>query len=205
LNGLGPNVKPREGAALAALSSGIARAGRNSLFGTPIPNGCTSDSDAEPCVSPEGARMCTFSTAPTGFPVSSFTTCGNIPQLPNSEAFDGIALELLIRAPTNAKSFAFEFDFYTFEYTQYVCGKYNDEFVALLFSKSPDVPANHNIAFDSQKNAVCVNNAFLEVCEPYEYDRNNVQRSFPCRLGTSELEGTGFDADRLGINHAATG
>jgi hypothetical protein len=37
LNGLGPNVKPREGAALAALSSGIARAGRNSLFGTPTP------------------------------------------------------------------------------------------------------------------------------------------------------------------------
>jgi hypothetical protein len=75
--------------------------------------------------------------------------------------YNGMALELVIRAPTNAK--AFSFDFYTSEYTHWVCSGYNDGFVALLFSSHADVPANHNIAFDSQQNSVSVNNAFVEV------------------------------------------
>jgi hypothetical protein len=202
LKAFGPNVQPRQGASLAALSSGIARPGRQLN-----PGGDD--------VSPEGALMCTSSMTPDGFPVSSYTTCGDLADIGGDPIdaktiFDGIALELVIRAPTNAKSFSFDFDFYTFEYTDFVCTDFNDAFVALLYSKSPDVPANHNIAFDAQKNPVCVNNGFVEVCDPYVYMgmRGGMPftRSFTCQYGTHELAGTGFD----GVtddpeNHAATG
>jgi hypothetical protein len=90
---------------------------------------------------------------------------------------------------------------------------YNDSFVTLLYSKSPDVPVDHNISFDSQRNAVSVNNGFVEVCEPYTYRgvRNGMEitREFPCQYGTQQLLGTGFDVDpflpELPSLHAATG
>jgi hypothetical protein len=204
----GPNVKPRQGATLAALSSGIAREG---LVDAPDDRG----------TSPSGASMCAKSRMPDGFPASSYATCGDLEgwvseaDPPDSSvvppdptvAYDGIALELVIRAPTNARSFAFDFDFYTYEYNTFVCSEYNDTFVALLTSKSPDVPTDHNIAFDSQKDPVCVNNAFVEVCTPFDYEgtQNGMpfHRSFTCQYGTRELEGTGFgEPDDV---HAATG
>jgi hypothetical protein len=200
LKRFGPSVKPRQGAAFSAISSGIAREGVH-----PLP-------DQPDVMSPDGATMCRKAHTPPGFPVSSYATCGDLdeslepaPEIRNV-AYDGMALELVVRAPTNAKSFAFDFDFYTFEYEEYVCSPFNDAFVALLFSKSPDVPADHNIAFDSQKNPVCVNNGFVEVCEPWTYEstRNGMpfQRPFTCKYGTKELADTGFDD---GENHAATG
>jgi hypothetical protein len=157
--------------------------------------------------------MCTLSTAPDGFPVSSYTTCGDLNgnlDPPQRLIFDAIALEVVVRAPTNAKGLMFDFDFYTFEYKDYVCSAYNDQFVALLFSKSPDVPANHNIAFDAQKNSVCVNNGFVEVCDPFTYMGAKMgvpfMRSFACQYGTKELSGTGFDSSlREQVTHAATG
>jgi hypothetical protein len=210
LPGFGPNVAPREGGALTALSSGIARAGVHAL-----------DPDAEyPIFSPAGAPMCTRSRAPEGFPAPPAEACGDIyvpePELgvDPREINDAIALELVIRAPTNANSFAFDFNFYTYEYQRYVCSMYNDSFVTLLFSKSPDVPVDRNISFDSQRNPVSVNNGFVEVCEPYTYrgERNGVEviREFPCQQGTRELIGTGFDVDPFVPEegpsfHAATG
>ena len=75
--------------------------------------------------------------------------------------------------------------------------------MALLYSKSPDVPANHNIAFDSQRNPVSVNNGFLEVCKPFTYEGRMggmpFRRPFPCALGIDQLQATGFE------DHAATG
>jgi hypothetical protein len=198
----GPNVEPRQGSSLVVLSSGVARPGRQ-----PSPHG-----DG---FSPEQAFMCTRSRVPDGFPASSYATCGDLvdtfdgPARDPSSAYDGIALELEIRAPTNAKGFAFDFDFYTFEYTDFLCSSYNDAFAALLYSNRPDVPADHNIAFDSQNNPVCVNNSFVEVCNPYEYvgTQNGLPftRTFTCQYGTDELEGTGFDADEWNDAHAATG
>jgi hypothetical protein len=206
LKDFGPNVKPRQGTALAALSSGIARAGRNQLPASIWPE--------FPVFSPGGVPMCTASTTPDGFPASSYTTCGDLfgggaPR--DKTLLDGIALELVVRVPTNAKSFSFDFDFYTYEYTTWICSPFNDTFVALLYSKSPDVPPNHNIAFDAQKNPVSVNNGFVEVCEPYTYEGVKggapFTRMFTCQYGTRELEGTGFDkaSDRVMQNHAATG
>ena len=65
------------------------------------------------------------------------------------------------------------------------------------------MPPNHNIAFDSQKNPVTVNNAFVEVCAPWTFVASKggmlFERPFLCRLGIGELVGTGFE------RHAATG
>jgi hypothetical protein len=188
VSSFGLNVHPRQGAAMAVLSSGVAAPGRRQdpAFG----------------VSPDGARTCTRSRMPEGFPASSYTTCGDLPLPPQPmpSANDAIALELVIRVPTNALALAFDFDLYTFEYRDYVCGKFNDAFVALLRSGGP---ADHNIAFDSQGNPVSVNNAFVEVCAPWTYGGVKggapFTRAFPCGLGARELEGTGFEG------HAATG
>ena len=48
---------------------------------------------------------------------------------------------------------------------------------------------NKNITFDSMKNPVSVNNAFLEVCMAQMAG----DKDFPCPGGTSELDGTGFE------------
>jgi hypothetical protein len=187
----GTMIKPREGTRMAALSSGVARAGKINL--------------GRRGSSPGGAKMCTRSLTPMGFPVSSYSTCGDLKgQGSSTNANDAIALELTIRAPTNASALSFDFDFYTFEYSEFVCSDYNDAFVALLFSRSPEVPPNRNVAFDSQKNPVSVNNGFVEVCTPFTYEGRTAggqpfMRRFPCALGTGQLEGTGFEG------HAATG
>ena len=197
----GPNVVARQGSSLLALSSGVARPG-------------THDLDAGRGQSPSGAFTCTRSRVPDGFPASSYATCGDDLWAPEgthdpSSAYDGMALELELRAPTNARGISFDFNFYTFEYTQFVCSTFNDAFAALLYSRSPSVPASRNIAFDGQGNPICVNNGFVEVCEPFDYvgTRNGqpFTRSFTCGYGTAELAGTGFDSEAFGGPHAATG
>jgi hypothetical protein len=202
LTAFGPNVAARQGRSFVVLSSGVARAGTQEL-------------ESGRGLSPEGGFMCTRSGLPEGFPISSYTTCGDELALPPgaphdpSSGYDGMALELELRAPTNARGISFDFDFYTFEYTQFVCSAFNDAFAALLYTGSASVPPSHNIAFDNQQNPVSVNNGFVEVCEPYEYaGTKNGQpftRSFSCRYGTGELAGSGFDSDAFGGPHAATG
>jgi hypothetical protein len=202
LSAFGSNVSARQGSGMVVLSSGVARAGTQELEGG---RG----------MSPAGAFMCTRSAAPEGFPPSSYATCGDElvalpgePGDPNS-AYDGVALELELRAPTNARAFSFDFDFYTFEYPQFVCSTFNDAFAALLYSRSPSVPPSHNVAFDSEHNPIGINSGFVEVCEPYDYastkSGQTFTRSFTCRYGTAELAGTGFESDVFGGPHAATG
>ena len=160
-------VKPRKGASMVILSTGIAEAGN---FGDPK----------------NGVRMCTKSPTPTGFPTPSSAACPEVIIDYTPVAHDPIALELKIRVPTNAKSFSFDFNFHTFEHPEYVCKRYNDFFVALLYSQHEDTPENRNISFDKLNNPVSVNNGFLEVCKG-------------CSLGPGELAGTGFEG------HGATG
>lgn len=63
-----------------------------------------------------------------------------------TEANDPIMLTLRVRAPTNANSFSVDMNFFSAEYPEWVCSIYNDFFVALLDSSSPDNPPDHNIA-----------------------------------------------------------
>jgi hypothetical protein len=176
LGGFGPQVKPREGQSLVALSSGVARAGTNGD-------------------SPGGGEMCTQSNTPPGFPVAS-NSCGFIPIPPSGQANDAIALELVIKTPTNAHQLSFDFDFYTYEFPGYVCSEYNDFFVALLQTKHPMNPQwLGNVSFDSQGNPVSVNNGLVDVCDG---PQNAGGKNFACSLGNKELIGTGFEG------HAAT-
>lgn len=158
----GPNVPPREGSQMLALSSGNSRVPGQ-------PDAC----DAPSCFG-LGAG-----SSPMGFPQ-------NVPGCPTeTDINDDIALEITLRAPTNATGFSFDFDFYSFEYPQYVCTAWNDQFVALV-DPPPEGSILGNVSFDSNTNPVSVNIAFFEVCTG-------------CPLGTAEMDGTGFDSwDGLG-------
>lgn len=158
-NGFGANVSNRDGDRLLALSTGRAR--------TP--------GQSESC----GQESCAGSgagTAPPFFP-SSIPGCS----IDNS-IYDDVALEVVLRAPTNAKGFSIDFSFFSFEYPEWVCTNYNDQFVVLV---SPSVSLDGNVAFDSQGNPVSVNGGSLEVCVPSD--------GYPCPQGTGHLVGTGFD------------
>jgi hypothetical protein len=170
----GSYLVPRDGASMVAISSGVARAGNNAV---PAPGSGTS---------PAGGVMCTASAFPSGFPKPPPACVGLTAS--GTEVYDGMALELKIRVPTNAHALSFDFDFNTPEYPQFVCDIYNDEFVALLWSQASGTPSDHNISFDSQGDPVSVNNAFLEVCAPTTTNG----KTFTCPLGTMQLEGTGI-------------
>lgn len=186
LTGFGPNVHPQEGHRVLALSSGTAR--------QPTDPGYDSVSGHDKFYGPtEG----TF--APPGFPKESPSCPGTM----TGPAYDSAALELTLRVPTNARSLAFNLDFYTYEFPEYICDEYNDFFVALM-SPAPMGVTDGNISFDSQGNLVSVNAGFLQVCKPQVAGGKN----FACPLGTSQLQGTGFELDPDGFpidNSAATG
>lgn len=182
LPSFGPNVSPREGSTMLALSSGTARAAGMPGF-----------------QSPAGAQMFTSSSTPPGFPKDS-PACNGVQTSQDTTANDPAALELVIKAPTNANQMQFDFDFYTYEFPFYVCSTFNDFFVALV-NPAPANAQDGNVSFDSQGNPVSVNNGFLEVCPPQTAGGKN----FPCALGQAELQGTGFDEVFEFGPHAATG
>lgn len=152
----GTNVVPRLGSSMLSLSTGAART-------TAQPDSCTTQSCAG-----SGPGL-----APTGFPQNVPGCAGG------SDIYDDIALELRLKAPANAKGYSFDFKFYSFEYPEWICTSFNDQFVALV-EPAPEGAINGNIAFDSQTNPVSVNIAFFDVCDG-------------CPLGTADLAGTGFD------------
>jgi hypothetical protein len=180
LPSFGPTILPREGQTLLVLSSGTARRPGDPGF-----------------ESPAGAEMGTVSPMPAGFPIPS-PSCPGVLQAPGAN--DAAALEIDVRVPINAKGLRFDFDFYTYEFPDYICSAFNDFFVALV-SPAPAGSQQGNVSFDSQGNPVSVNNGFLEVCVPQVAGN----KSFPCGRGSGELQGTGFDEQLESGPHAATG
>ncbi|MEB2310373.1 MAG: choice-of-anchor L domain-containing protein [Sorangiineae bacterium] len=187
LSQFGPNVKPREGSKMLALSSGTARAKGDPGFRSPQAQGI-------------GVDMNTSSPTPQGWPVAA-PSCPNIKQnMLSKVANDPAALEFQVKVPTNAKSVMYDFTFYTYEFPDYICSPFNDFFVALMNPPPPNAQ-NSNISFDIQGNPVSVNNGLLEVCQP----QNAGGKYFACPQGTAELAGTGFDEMAESGPHAATG
>lgn len=182
LNGFGPNVHPQEGHKVLALSSGSAR--------QPTDPGYQAVA---------GYDKGYTNTPPPGFPKES-PSC---PGVTTGEPHDSAALEVTVKVPSNAKSVAFNLNFYTYEFPGYICSQFNDFFVALLSPPPASLP-DGNISFDSQGNLISVNAGFLQVCKPQTAGNKN----FTCPLGTAQLAGTGFDEDDFGFptdNSAATG
>jgi hypothetical protein len=126
---------------------------------------------------------------------------------------DDIALEVKMRSPTNATGYKFNFKFYTYEYPEWVCSSYNDQFIALV-SPPPMGSINGNISFDSKNNPVSVNIAFFDVCDPDASSKlefaSHCSGSCPtapnpyCPGGLAELLGTGMDGPPGGHDSGAT-
>jgi hypothetical protein len=140
---------------------------------------------------------------PVGFPKESPACPGSFTGEPNDVA----GLEVKIRAPLNAQGFSFDFNFFTYEWPNYICSQFNDFFVALL-SPFPAGQTDGNVSFDSQGNPVSVNNAFLEVCGCVGNPPSPCiagSKSFTCANGNIGLIGTGFGFDTTPDgDHAAT-
>lgn len=152
---------PTEGSKMSVFSSGTART--PSETGYIQPNG-------------SGYRPGTSSTPAYSVPAASGCSAGTAGK-------DSCGLKLKIRAPTNAKSFAFNFDFFTSEYPEWLCTAYNDAFVAYYLG-SLNTQANKNISFDSKGNPVSVNNGLFTIPGG---------TTPPASGSHPKLDGSGFD------------
>ncbi len=119
----------------------------------------------------------------------------NLPGAPNCSQSqpqmvnDYSELVVKLKAPSNANSFSFDFQFFSAEYPVYVCTEFNDEFLVLQESASEFNNQATNIAFDMQKNPVTVNNGFFTVCE----NDNSKPQTQHCTHPVSGINGTGFE------------
>jgi hypothetical protein len=176
LAAFGPNVAPPKNATMAAISSGTARA-----LGDP---GYVHPKDGTAQGQIGNFNGTTQVSIPAQYLAAHGGTVPLAPQCPGTpcsgsictQAFDSVNLRVRIRVPTNAASFSYAFKFYSSEFPEWVCNRYNDTFITLLQSAwQPDpnasppeapLPADGNIAFDAQGNPVSVNNGFFQVCFP---------------------------------------
>ena len=179
LTHLGMNV-PQEGSHMLALSSGTAR--------DPTDPGYQDVSGFD-----KGYTTGYAAAFPLPAPACPGVTTGT--------PHDGAGLQLTIRVPTNATSFSFDEDFFSYEFPDYVCSEYNDGFTAEMTPR-PAGTTSPNLVFDQFGNPLSVNNAMLQVCTP----QTAGGKEFACPLGPSALANTGFDATTNSPeNHAATG
>lgn len=170
LPSFGNAFSPRAGTHFLALSSGVARAPGQADY-TP---GCSDQFDTP------------TANLPDHFDGTS-TTCPPEAQL--TEIQDAIALEIVLRVPTNASALIFDSAFFTEEYPDFICTPYNDVFEVLVDPTPAGASADGNVVFDLDGNAVTVNNSLLRACDPGEFGG----KRFACPLGLEPLQGTGYE------------
>ena len=169
----GTNVSPRQGSSIGIISSGLAAAQDCALGNF---NGSFN------CAGTGGGA------APPGYP----KTVSGCPILNNVNNVMNVVLQ--VKVPNNAKGFSFDFNFFSGEWPDFVCTEFNDSFVAWLTSAAwKGKSGDFNISFDSQNNPINVNNGFFQVCSPAGTNCSNMQSPATCKLGESQLIGTGFD------------
>jgi hypothetical protein len=183
LSKFGNKIVPRQGAKLGMLSSGAAREYNDESCGWGF-GGCGSQCSFK-------SDSCMFNVSgsvPPGFPKPA-QGCSV-----SSVVKDVAALKLKIRVPKNAKGLAFDFDFYSAEWPNFVCSNYNDGFIAYLRSSAFNNGTADNISFDSKNNPVSVNNGFFDRCSPMNFTTcgSGGPKPAPCGGGDAELQGTGF-------------
>ncbi|MDI1482569.1 choice-of-anchor L domain-containing protein [Polyangium sp. y55x31] len=178
LTGYGTVVKPQKGLTMAGLSSGVMRdqddagyAGTSTLhgfYGNPPSAYLLANGGKLPASQGCSGNSCSSGTG----------------------ANDSVNVRLEIRVPTNAKSFEYQFRFFSSEYKAWQCSSYNDFFLALLQSGAMGLPTDKNIAKDGTGNAVSVNNSLFQVCV--------AKGCNICPSGAGELAGTGMQLDNVG-------
>lgn len=117
-------------------------------------------------------------------------------------------LKISIKVPQNATSLSYQFAFFSAEYPEYICTKYNDRFIALLTSQALDVTKfpsadqcmtgvgtpTCNISYDDKGQPVTINNGFFAVCDSYNGLNNDDKPvSNTCTKPASQLAHTGYD------------
>lgn len=109
--------------------------------------------------SPEGGTA----LSAAGCPYPDVEFMGSRPfTKPTVPCYDFHSVALTLRAPAWAKSFSFDFDFFSAEYPGYVKQSYNDSFFAVLRAASTNGGRPTNIAFDSNGGAMEVDNAYFQ-------------------------------------------
>jgi hypothetical protein len=176
-------IKPREGKRLLVMSTGVAR-------------DVNDDAYTEDCDTFDSARPNNLSDwSASAEPPKNIPRDSECPKSVNSEAvpaYNDVIFDLTLRAPTNAKSLAFDSMFFTYEYPDFLCSAFNDFFVVLMDPPPPNLKEkNKNILFDSEDNTVGVNSGLLAACRDAE--RGRTAREVACAQGASLLLDTGFD------------
>jgi hypothetical protein len=180
LRKFGTNVGPREGNSFGVLSTGFAREYNDE-------NGVGSPSQQQGAFQ-QGVEMSGPGAVPPGYPRPA-SGCEIA-----KDVHDVITVELQIKAPDNAKGISFDFDFYSGEWPEFVCTKYNDGFAAFLIAQGFNGGALDNISFDANHNPVSVNNGFFDRCTPNTETgcAGGQIKTASCPGGEAELAGTGF-------------
>ncbi|MRG92617.1 choice-of-anchor L domain-containing protein [Polyangium spumosum] len=184
---LGTNNNPQEGSSMLLLSSGKAR------------------DKGDPDATYRNFEKGYTSNPPFGFPKTSPSCPDKLAGLPN----DATGVELELTVPTNALSVSFDFQFFSYEWPDWLCTEYNDFFIAYMIP-FPMGQGDGNIAFDMFGAPISVNNKFFEACGcPNNPPNECIASTFPfkCALGKSPLLGTMFEKDdaNLGWTHGSTG
>jgi hypothetical protein len=173
LKKFGALIKPREGDKLGVLSTGYAQE-YDTPDGTPGNDFVQSSMISK---SPAGTAPPDFPKGAAGCPVDN--RVNNV-----------IDVHLVLKAPSDATGFQFDFDFYTSEWPEFLCSQFNDSFVAYLTSKGK----TDNVSFDSKGNPVSVNNGFFDRCTAGVVTgcSGTGRDTAVCAAGTGELMGTGY-------------
>jgi hypothetical protein len=169
-------VMPRANASMSLISNGIAASETDTGYST---------SDAQDPGNELGGFLLTNNYANPLPDLPSASQCPSATQ--PSTVYDYTELVLTLKAPTNAKTFSFDSQFFSAEYSTFVCMGFNDEF--LVIQKSDAFPTPSNIAFDSMHNAITVNSGFFTVCQ----NDPMVAQADHCTSPVSGINGTGFE------------
>ena len=94
-----------------------------------------------------------------GVPAEDGCPAGDTP----AEANDSVVLRLEIRAPSNARSFSYDFRYFTAEFPG-PCDQFNDVYLALLTSSAPGLPADTNVSAQANGLPLGPYNPFVALC-----------------------------------------
>jgi hypothetical protein len=167
-------LKPKEGSNFVLMSSGHAVDKENGAEYNPQPG-------------TDLGQANTYANPLPNLPAAPM--CGNSQP---TMVMDYTELVLKLKAPTNANSFSFDFQFFSAEYPEFVCTMFNDEFLVLM-EDSKEFSTPTNITFDDQKNPITVNNGFFTVCK-----NGDKPQTMHCQKPVTQISGTGYELDAGG-------
>jgi putative metal-binding protein len=166
----GTVLKPQAGANMALVSTGLAVDKSSASFVEPQEGTDLMNTGTNPLPNLKGASNCGTGGAVT-------------------KVQDYTEVVMTLKAPTNAQSFSFQFQFFSAEYPEFVCTDYNDEFLVIVQS-SKTYPQPTNISFDAKMNPITVNSGFFTVCT-----NGATPQTMNCTKPVTGIAGTGYEDD----------